>query len=111
MTRVCAGSKGEGPRTAGFGFLAGGLITLFTLSACMGLEEEPRADIGHLGADFGNAVSHNAAQHIIDPAPAHAFAGPPNLDGVRAAEAINRYRSGTVIAPEAMETSGFGERR
>ena len=54
----------------------------------------------HLGKDFGNAVSHNAEQHIIDPIPAQATAGAPRMDGARAAGAIRRYRSGEVTAPE-----------
>ena len=65
----------------------------------------------HLGKDFGNAVSHNAEQHIIDPIPAQAAAGAPEMDGARAAGAIRRYRSGEVTAPETLETSEFGDRR
>ena len=63
------------------------------------------------GVAFGNAVSHNAALHIIDPDPPTARAGAPNMDGVRAAEAIRRYRSGAVIKPEPVETSTFGNLR
>ncbi len=63
---------------------------------------------GNMGKDFGNAVSHNTAQHIVDPVPANALAGAPALDGARAAAAYRRYRTGTVIAPEAVETTNFG---
>jgi hypothetical protein len=74
-------------------------------SGCIGPKAPPE------GAVFGNAVSHNAAQHIIDPDPPSARAGAPDMNGVRAAEAIQRYRSGAVIKPEPVETSTFGNLR
>ena len=64
-----------------------------------------------LGEDFGNAVSHNAAQHVIDPRPPTAWAGAPDLDGVRAQGAMGRYETGTVIAPTTVETTTFGQDR
>ena len=84
--------------------LAGALVWP---AACAdpGLREAP----AHLGADFGNAVSHNAAQQIVDPAPAHASADAPPMDGARAAGALQRYRSGAVIVPDTVETTTFGD--
>lgn len=107
---ICAAERTRMPlgRAAVLGMALG-------LAACTAVGEASRTEAprapGLLGADFGNAVSHNAAQHIIDPTPKHAQAGPPPLDGARAAEAIKRYRSGAVIAPEAIETSQFGDTR
>lgn len=66
---------------------------------------------GHLGQDFGNAVSHNAAQHVLDPAPFSRSVEAPPMDGARAGAAIRRYREGAVIPPEEVETSTFGELR
>ena len=85
---------------------------LLGLGACAGSEGEPAPGAAqHLGADFGNAVSHNAEQHIIDPLPAGAAAGAPDMDGARAAGAVRRYRSGEVTAPDPVETSEFGDTR
>jgi hypothetical protein len=87
---------------------------LLFLSACIGwdAEQDAAANQGpHLGADFGNAVSHNAAQHIIDHSPPDLDAGPPSMDGVRAAQALDRYRRGAVTPLESVETSTFGEAR
>lgn len=58
-----------------------------------------------LGADFGEAVSGNAARQIIDAEPAAARLGAPNMDGRRAAAAIERYATGAVIEPEAVDTT------
>ena len=74
--------------------------------ACVG----PRIG-GPLGADFGNAVSHNAGQHVIDPRPAQALEGAPDMDGARAAGALERYRGGQATAPKSPETSAFGDTR
>lgn len=91
------------------------LAAALGLAACMGAEGDMETGAGpptwRLGADFGNAVSHNAAQHIIDPMPAYRLKGAPDMDGARAAEAIKRYRRGAVLVPEAVETSDFGETR
>jgi hypothetical protein len=101
------------PRSSG---LALGLWTglLLLLSGCIGwdAEQDAAAKQGpHLGADFGNAVSHNAVRHIIDPNPPGSGAGSPSMDGVRAAKAFDRYRQGAVTPLESVETSTFGEAR
>ena len=85
------------------------VTALLGLGACAGPDGETAAQ--PLGADFGNAVSHNAEQHIIDPLPANASAGAPDMDGARAAGAVKRYRSGEVAVPEPVETSEFGDTR
>ena len=48
-----------------------------------------------LGQGFGNSVEHNNALQIIDPNPVTANAGAPNLNGKRAAIAIENYEEGT----------------
>ncbi|MGH6948450.1 MAG: hypothetical protein ACREDZ_14050 [Kiloniellales bacterium] len=82
-------------------------LTIFALlgAGAIGGACEPQQD---LHADFGNAVEHNMAIHIIDPTPS--YSGPqqiPTLDGPRAAGAQDRYDTGDVIAPERLRTSGL----
>lgn len=98
------------------GAIARGLAVglLLILSGCVGWDAEQDATTEqgpHLGADFGNAVSHNAVRHIVDPNPPGADAGAPNMDGIRAAQAFDRYRQDAVTPLEAVETSNFGETR
>jgi len=57
-----------------------------------------------LGGDFGDATSHNMAQQIINPEPVTAGYGAPALDGLRAKGAVERYESGSVIAPTEEST-------
>jgi len=87
-------------------------VALLGLTSCaamvLGTAAPETSPTDSLGRDFGNAVSHNAAQHIVDPVPANVLAGAPAFDGARAAAAYRRYRTGTVIAPEAVETTNFG---
>lgn len=65
------------------------------LAAC----EDPRA----LSEDFGASVRHNMAVQIINPVPGDDV-GPATLDGRRAGDAWERYRSGTVTKPRGMST-------
>ena len=58
----------------------------------------------HLSADFGNSVNHNMSLHIINPDPVYLAPEIPDLNGVRAAGAIERYETGTVIEPEQIDT-------
>ena len=53
-----------------------------------------------LGRDFGDATSHNFSQHIVNPEPVTAGYGAPALNGERATSAIERYETGSVIAPD-----------
>ena len=87
------------------------LVPLIGLSACVGPDGGAQGPPVHLGADFGNAVTHNAAQHVIDPAPEHARATAPPMDGARGARAVTRYREGAVTPLNAVETTDFGDER
>ncbi len=77
------------------------LVLILAVSAC------GNRNLPHLGRDFGNATSHNASQHIINPDPVTAGYGAPALDGDRASGVIERYKSGEVIAPEVEDTGGI----
>lgn len=79
-----------------------------TVSACV--RADPDKDVP-LTVDFGNAVNANASLHVIDPNPPKAGEGAPPLDGRRAAAVIERYETGTVHAPETVETTDFLDRR
>ena len=49
-----------------------------------------------LGQGFGNSVEHNNALQVVDPNPVTANAGAPNLNGRRAAIAIENYETGEI---------------
>ena len=70
---------------------------LFAVAACQHLEP--------IGRDYGNAVTHNMSVHVIDPAPNLEGKEIPDMEGTRAAGAMERYDTGTVIAPETIETT------
>ena len=78
---------------------------LFAVTACAQWQnKEP------LGRDYGNAVTHNMSVQVIDPAPNLEGKEIPDMAGTRANGAMERYNTGTVIAPETIDTtSGFGE--
>jgi hypothetical protein len=88
-----------------------GVVASFSIAAMIAVSACTAPKLPPEGVAFGNAVSHNAAQQIIDPDPPTARFGAPDMDGLRAAEAIRRYRSGAVIEPEPVETSTFGALR
>ena len=73
------------------------VAALLALTAC---ENDRR-----LGADFGNAVEHNKALHIINPAPAYQAPETPDYDGTRSGSAVGRYKSGTVVQPKNLSTN------
>ncbi len=77
------------------------LVLMLAVSAC-----EENRNIAPLGVDFGNATTHNLSQHIINPEPVTAGYGAPALHGLRAQGVLDRYTSGSVIAPSAESTSG-----
>ena len=58
-----------------------------------------------LRATYGNATYHNLSMQIIDPAPNLEGREVPDMNAIRAADAIDRYETGTVFEPEAIETS------
>ncbi len=78
------------------------LVLTFAHSGCV-----ENRNIAHLGADFGNATTHNFSQHIINPEPVTAGYGAPALNGLRAKGAMDRYTSGSVIAPELDSSGGI----
>lgn len=55
---------------------------------------------------YGDAVRQNNAVMIVDPQPVSAANVDLDFDGRKDAIAIERYRTGTVIPPEELETSG-----
>ena len=55
---------------------------------------------------YGDSVRQNNAVMIIDPQPATAANVDLDFDGRKDAIAIERYRTGTVIPPEDLTTSG-----
>ena len=52
---------------------------------------------------YGDAVTHNMAVHIVDPAPAGAENTSIDLHGARANVLMERYESGTVLEPEELD--------
>ena len=76
------------------------LALLFAAAACAQYENDTP-----LGRDYGNAVTHNMSVQVIDPAPNLEGKEIPNMEGTRAAGAIERYDTGTVIEPETIETT------
>ena len=75
---------------------------LFAVAACAQWQNKES-----LGRDYGNAVTHNMSVQVIDPAPNLEGKEIPDLDGVRANGAMERYNTGTVIEPETIETTSF----
>ena len=73
---------------------------ILALAAC------ENRNIPPLAQDFGNATEHNMSLHIINPEPATAGYGAPELDGIRAKGAVDRYKGGSVITPQAESTGG-----
>ena len=82
--------------------LATCLVILVTLGACA---EEPRWPLSeriHPLYPLGNSTATNKAAHIVNPdAPAHA--NPPEMDGLRAGVAVDRYYRNQVIQPREQE--------
>ena len=58
-----------------------------------------------LSPSFGDAVNHNMSMQIINPAPDLEGREVPAMEGTRAAGAIERYDTGTVITPEVIDTT------
>lgn len=71
---------------------------LLVVSACDGPQRP-------LGRDFGDATSANFARQVVNPEPVHAGYGATDMDGERAAGAVDRYKKGTVIAPVEIDTT------
>lgn len=75
------------------------------LTACTDIVAIESTTQSPLGSDFGNAVRHNEAAHVIDPRPAAAETRVPALDGKRAAAAMTRYQNNAVRELELEHTS------
>jgi type IV pilus biogenesis protein CpaD/CtpE len=75
------------------------VVLAVAVSACENRNAVP------LGRDFGNATQHNMSQQIVNPEPAYAGYGAPDLEGERAAGALSRYKGGAVTKVEAEATN------
>ncbi len=84
---------------------ASSIALLFFVAGCQG---GPYTNKGPLGRDFSDSVHHNMSMHIIDPAPSFEGREVPDMDGERAAGAIENYTTGEVIEPEAEGFTDFG---
>ena len=73
--------------------------------ALAGCQTHPRLP---LNPSFGNTVRHNMAVHIVNPRPAMAATEATDMDGQRAAGAIDRYHTGQVIQPIDITTTSVG---
>ena len=75
---------------------------LFAVAACAQYQnKEP------MGRDYGDAVHHNLSVHVIDPAPNLEGKEIPDMNGNRAAGALQRYKTGTEIEPETIDTTSI----
>ncbi len=81
-------------------------IAALLLAATLGLGacEEYRANRDSIIAEHGNAVSNNIAVQTIDPWPPAARNNRIDVDGERAAKAIERYKAGRVTEPKGLAT-------
>lgn len=79
----------------------GAVVLPLALAACQ--------DPGTLSPHFGNAVRHNMAAHIINPAPAYAPGTLPDHMGRRQALAVERYATGREKEVEVLGTSDVDE--
>jgi type IV pilus biogenesis protein CpaD/CtpE len=79
-------------------------IAIFAVAAFVGLTACADTQ-GPLNPGFGDAYQHNMAVQVIDPNPANAGSGAPDLEGERARVAIDRYRGAATLAPVTTTTS------
>lgn len=78
------------------------LPLVLTLGAC----NTANTHIGDEDPAFGEAVKYNAAIQTINPTPVYAAnAAQPGSNGETGAEAVKRYRSGSVKQPQPMSTT------
>ncbi len=92
-----------------------GVALLVTLGACAKYfsDEYINADFVKpwveprvvMGPGYGDATQQNWALQVVDPEP-NLATGPLPMDGQRAADAMERYRTGEVIEPEEVLTTG-----
>jgi len=79
------------------------LTILATLSLVACTNKAPQTE---LNTGFGDAYYHNIAAQVINPNPANAGSGAPDLEGQRARIAIERYHTTTTVAPVETTTTG-----
>jgi type IV pilus biogenesis protein CpaD/CtpE len=79
------------------------IAATFSLAACT--NKAPQMD---LNTGFGDAYYHNIAAQVVNPNPANAGSGAPDVDGQRARIAIDRYNTTTTIAPVTTTTTSVG---
>ncbi len=92
-----------------------GVALLVTLGACAKYfsDEYINADFVKpwveprvvMGPGYGDATQQNWALQVVDPEP-NLATGPLPMDGQRAVDAMERYRTGKVIEPEEVLTTG-----
>jgi type IV pilus biogenesis protein CpaD/CtpE len=79
---------------------------LLTIAAALSLvactNKSPQMD---LNTGFGDAYYHNIAVQVINPTPANAGSGAPDLEAQRARIAIERYHTTTTLVPVATTTT------
>lgn len=74
------------------------LPPLLAMAACVAPDETPTA--------FGDAVRHNMAVQLVNPAPPAAAAELPENDGARAGRAMQRYQEYKVFPPVLPTSAG-----
>ncbi len=92
-----------------------GVALLVTLGACERYFSEDYINVDFvkpwveprvvMGPGFGDATQQNWALQVVDPEP-NLATGPLPMDGQRAVDAMERYRTGEVIEPEEVLTTG-----
>ena len=75
--------------------------------ALAGCENPPQKPVVTLNPGFGDAVRHNMAVQMVNPDGSQDFSPPP-MDGARAVEAIERYRTGRTTKVVEQKTSTVG---
>jgi hypothetical protein len=91
-----------------FGVLLGSALAGVTVGTGACYDQDRYLYLGHgdsvtLGA--GDAVATNKVTHTIDPWPPHSRTTRIDLDGKRAAIAVERYETNTSIPPRGLTTS------
>ncbi len=75
---------------------------LFAVAACAQYQNKES-----MGRDYGDAVHHNLSVHVIDPAPNLEGKEIPDMNGNWAAGALQRYKTGTELEPESIDTTSI----
>jgi len=82
------------------------LFVIAVASIALGACSTVHKNIGQEDPAFGETVKYNAALQIINPAPVYAAEGAqPGDNGDHGAQAVKRYRTGTVKALETISST------